>query len=569
MSKPILLPRCQAALDLHSGGTASEYLPCAYVYAGGPMAAAKAALADAFGAPLAVVVGATAETRSLSAACERQGVPMIATELGGGGFVSAAALAVADSGTRAVLRHLGLLPAMPGDDQRRTRSVQVPDRSHFLMCPATGLFEPMAALGDKVEPGTPAGWLHDVDDPCRAAGVRAVRQCGHGRGAAPAGADAAGRLSVHHRGPPGNHMNAPIPRPELARIGGPMAAIPELSIPGVQRLCSNESPLGPSPLAIAAASAALARGHEYPEGEGGGLLAAMSAHFGVPAERIRLGAGSDTLVMNVVLAFAGRGDELVFSARGYARYARNALIAGATPVAAPDSDFRADPAAILAAVTPRTRLVMLANPDNPSGAMLTLAEIETLHAQLPSNVLLLLDCAYAEYVRDPAYGDGGLALSARADNVVVSRTFSKLFGMAGIRLGWLTGSPAILDAVAKVGPTFPVSVPALAAGRAALADTAHQHAARAHNDQWLPWLASELGRSNRLHLYPSQANFQLIDFPDPETAQRCTAHLAAHGVLVRRFGPGAHARQMRISIGSGAALARAVSLITAFLDQGG
>ena len=159
----VLLPRCQAALDLHSGGTTGEYLPCAYVYAGGPMAAAKAEMADAFGAPLAVVVGATAETRSLSAACERAGLPMIAAELGGGGTVSRDALRVAEDGVWAVLRHLGLLPAQPGDAARRTRRVVVPDRGHFLMCPAAGLFEPLAWLGDTVEAGTQAGWLHPED----------------------------------------------------------------------------------------------------------------------------------------------------------------------------------------------------------------------------------------------------------------------------------------------------------------------------------------------------------------------------------------------------------------------
>jgi uncharacterized protein len=160
-----LLLRCQAALDLHSGGTASEYLPCSYVYAGGPMAAAKTAMADAFAAPISIVVGTTAEMRSLSAACERQGVPMIATELGGGGFVSPAALAIADAGTHAVLRHFGVLPANPDDATRSTRRVKVPDRSHFLMSPATGLFEPLVALGETVEIGMPAGWLHDADDP--------------------------------------------------------------------------------------------------------------------------------------------------------------------------------------------------------------------------------------------------------------------------------------------------------------------------------------------------------------------------------------------------------------------
>jgi histidinol-phosphate aminotransferase len=348
-----------------------------------------------------------------------------------------------------------------------------------------------------------------------------------------------------------------------------MGAIPELLRPGMQRLCSNESPLGASRMAIAAATDALARAHEYPEGEGGDLIEAIATHFGVRPDRVRLGSGSDTLMMYATTAFAGPGDEVVFSARGYSRYGRNALIAGATPVSASDRDFRADPDAILAAVTPRTRLVMLANPDNPSGAMLSLADVEALHARLPGNVLLVVDGAYADYVRDPAYGDGGLALAGRTDNVMVSRTFSKLFGMAGLRLGWLTGNRVVLDAVGKVGPTFPVTRPTLAAGRAALADTTHQRAARAHNDRYLPWLAETLGRSNQLRLYPSQSNFQLIDFPTRETVRDCSAHLAANGILVRHFGPGAHERQMRISIGGGPALERAAALITGFLEQGG
>ncbi len=365
-----------------------------------------------------------------------------------------------------------------------------------------------------------------------------------------------------------NRAGAPLPRPALARIGGPMAPIAALSHPGVHRLCSNENPLGPSPAAIVAAIAALRRAHEYPEGEGGDLCAAIGARYGVAADHVRLGPGSDLLLLNAVLAFAGPEDEVVFSARGYARYARNALIAGATPVAAPDCDFRADPDAILDAITPRTRLVMLANPDNPSGAMLTLETIMALHARLPADVLLVLDGAYADYVRDPAYGDGGLALSAAAPNVLVSRTFSKLFGLAGMRLGWITGASGVLDAVAKVGPTFPVSIPAIAAGRAALGDDAHQQAARAHNDRWLPWLADALTADPRLRLYPSQSNFQLIDFPSPELAQACTAQLANQGILVRNFLDGAHARQMRISIGDGAALTRAADLVLSFLKKG-
>jgi len=363
-------------------------------------------------------------------------------------------------------------------------------------------------------------------------------------------------------------MIKPQPRAALAGIGGPMAPVPELLMPGMRRLCSNESPLGPCPAAIEAAATAAARGHEYPEGEGGELVAAVAAYGSVPAASVLLGPGSDTLMMNAVLAFAGPGDEVVFSARGYARYARNAAIAGATPVAAPDADFGADPNALLAAVGPRTRVVMLANPDNPSGALLSLDDVCALHARLPGDVLLVLDCAYAEYVRDPAYGDGGLSLATAAENVLVSRTFSKLFGMAGMRLGWLVGDPALLATIAKVGPTFPVARPALAAGLAALNDSTHQQAARAHNDLWLPWLNDALTLQTGLRVYPSQANFLLIDFPSAERVRDCVALLAAERILVRRFGAGAHARQKRISIGAAAALQLAAAVISDFVARG-
>jgi uncharacterized protein len=159
-----LLPRCQAALDLHSGGTASEYLPCAYVYAGGGQAAAKASLANAFGALIAVVVGTTAETRSLSAACERAKVSMIATELGGGASIGSNAYRVATDGTYGVLRHLGVLPGELADETRSTQFVRIPDHSHFLTSPTSGLFEPKVGLGEQVEEGSLAGWLHEVED---------------------------------------------------------------------------------------------------------------------------------------------------------------------------------------------------------------------------------------------------------------------------------------------------------------------------------------------------------------------------------------------------------------------
>ena len=255
-------------------------------------------------------------------------------------------------------------------------------------------------------------------------------------------------------------MLVPTARPGLAKIGGPMAPIPELALPGMHRLCSNENPFGPGAAVIAAVTKALSRAGDYPEGEGADLLEALARRYGVAADRIRLGPGSDTLVLNSVLAFAGPGDEVVFSARGYARYARNALIAGATPVPAPDHDFRPDPEAILAAVTPRTRVVLIANPDNPSGRH-SAALRDRGSASPPARRRAAGAGLRVRRIRSrPRLRRWRIGpLGAKADNVVVSHTFSKLYGLAGMRLGWLTGSPALLDAVAKVGPTFPVSVP--------------------------------------------------------------------------------------------------------------
>lgn len=360
----------------------------------------------------------------------------------------------------------------------------------------------------------------------------------------------------------------PLPRSSIAAIGGHMEIPEGLGRPSTTRLCSNENPLGPSPLAISAATAALARSNEYPEAEDGELMQAIARYYGVNSARVRIGGGSDTLLLGLVLAFAGPGDEVVFPANGYGRNGRYAAIAGATPVAVADrGDFRADLAAMANAVSPGTRIVIIANPDNPSGAMLTAAELAQFHAALPERVLLVLDGAYADYVRDAAYGDGGLALAASAGNVVVSRTFSKIFALAGMRFGWMTGPAALLAAAGKAGATFPVTVPTLAAGLAAIGDSAHIAAARRHNDTWLPWLAGRLSRHPELTVYPSQANFQLVRFPDivGHTAADCTSMLGGHGLLVRQVTNPAYGNHLRISIGPAEGVTACADLIDDFL----
>jgi histidinol-phosphate aminotransferase len=343
----------------------------------------------------------------------------------------------------------------------------------------------------------------------------------------------------------------PVPRPGVLSID---PYVPGKShAPGaarVYKLSSNETPLGPSPKAVEAVRAAAAHLEAYPDGSAGALRAAIGAKYGLDPARIVCGAGSDELLSLLAHAFLSPGDEGVFTRHGFLVYRIAILAAGGTPVVAEEMGHTADVEAILAKVTPRTKIVYLANPNNPTGTYVPFDEVKRLHAALPPHVLLALDAAYAEYVRRNDYASG-LELVATSDNVVMTRTFSKIYGLANLRLGWMVGPAPVVDAVNRIRGPFNVNGLAIAAGIAALSDEAHVAAAMAHNDEWLAWLMHEIGGLG-LDVTPSVGNFLLIHFPDEpgRTAKDADAFLTARGLVLRRVEAYGLPHALRLTVGS-------------------
>src|ERR1700719_108961 len=257
--------------------------------------------------------------------------------------------------------------------------------------------------------------------------------------------------------------------------------------PGVARvfkLSSNETPIGPSPKAIAAYKAVAEHLQDYPDGTSTALREAIGRAFGLDPDRIVCGAGSDDLLNLIADAYLRDGDEAIHTTHGFLVYPIATLGSGATPVAAPETSYTADVDAILSLVSERTRIVFLANPNNPTGTYAPFDEIKRLHRGLPSHVLLVLDAAYAEYVRRNDY-ETGIELVATSENVVMCRTFSKIYALAALRLGWLYGPTHVVDAVNRIRGPFNVNSAVQAAGGAAIEDHAHQERSRAHNEKWL------------------------------------------------------------------------------------
>jgi histidinol-phosphate aminotransferase len=315
------------------------------------------------------------------------------------------------------------------------------------------------------------------------------------------------------------------------------------------KLSANESPLGPSPRAIAALQAAAPEAHRYPDGGAERLRRTIGARFDLDPDRIVCGAGSDELIQLLMRAYAGPGDEVLYSAHGFLMFKLSALGVGATPVAAPERALTTDVDALLARLSSRTRLVFIANPNNPTGSYLDADELARLHAGLPDDVLLVIDAAYAEYVRRNDYA-AGIDLVDRVENVVMTRTFSKLFGLAALRLGWLYAKPPIVDVLHRIRGPFNVGTPAQVAGIAALEDLEHQERARIHNDRWLPWLAEHLAGLG-LEVHPSAANFILIGFERcvERSASAASAWLEQRGILARPMAAYGLPDCLRLSVG--------------------
>jgi histidinol-phosphate aminotransferase len=362
-------------------------------------------------------------------------------------------------------------------------------------------------------------------------------------------------------------LQRPQPRPGVLAID---PYVPGRSTaPGTARvfkLSSNETPLGPSPKAVAAYRAAGEHLQDYPDGAATALREAIGRAFGLDPARIVCGAGSDDLLNLIADAYLSDGDEAIHTSHGFLVYPIATLGSGATPVVAAERNHTADVDAMLAAVSKRTRVVFLANPNNPTGTYVPFDEVKRLHRGLPPHVLLVLDAAYAEYVRRNDY-EAGIELVATSENVVMCRTFSKIYGLAGLRLGWLYGPAHVVDAINRIRGPFNVNAPAIAAGIAALQDTAHLEAARAHNDKWLSWLQQELPTLG-LSVTPSIANFVLIHFPEHEgrTAADADAFLMRRGLILRRLVPYQLPNALRMSVGSEEANRLVVAALVEFMS---
>ena len=331
-------------------------------------------------------------------------------------------------------------------------------------------------------------------------------------------------------------MSNPGPRPGIMDITPYVGG--ESSVPGVSRvikLASNEGALGPSPKAVAAYRQAAGEIHRYPDGGCTELRETLANHYGLEAGRMVCGAGSDEVLSLLCRAYAGVGDEVLYSRHGFLMYAIAAKTVGATPVTAPETDLTTNVDALLEAVTDKTRIVFLANPNNPTGTYLPASELKRLRGGLPEHIPLVIDAAYAEFVTRNDYTPG-IDMVEAGDNVVMTRTFSKIHALGGVRLGWAYCPPAIADVLNRLRNPFNVCAPAQAAGLAALADVAFTDRSRAHNEIWLPWFTERLVELG-LTVPPSLGNFVLARFPtEPErNAEAADVFLKSRGIIVRRM----------------------------------
>lgn len=343
---------------------------------------------------------------------------------------------------------------------------------------------------------------------------------------------------------------SPTPRPGILDVapyvGGESKAA---GVNRVIRLASNENPLGPSAQAVAAYEAEKSQLHRYPDGGAKELRQAIAEAEALQADRLVCGAGSDELISLLVRAYAGPGDEVLYSEHGFLMYAISAKTAGATAVAAPEANLTADVDGLLARVSERTRLVFIANPNNPTGSYISESELRRLHKGLPDDVLLVVDMAYAEYVSAPDYPQVA-DLVESAGNVVMLRTFSKIHGLAALRLGWAYCPPPVVDVLNRVRGPFNVSQAAQAAGAAAVRDRDHVAASAAHNRQWLAWF-SDAAEKAGVEALPSVGNFVLLRFPGGSSqAEAVLAGMKRQGILLRAMGGYGLPNCLRATIGT-------------------
>ncbi|UTD27611.1 histidinol-phosphate transaminase [Bradyrhizobium sp. WD16] len=361
-------------------------------------------------------------------------------------------------------------------------------------------------------------------------------------------------------------MSRPVPKPGILDIA-PYTPGKSGSEQGgrVFKLSANENALGPSPRAVEAYKAAAAHLEDYPEGSSRVLREAIGHKFGLDPERIICGAGSDELLNLLAYGYLGPGDEAIHTSHGFLVYPIATMGNGAANIVAPERNLIADVDAILGLVTPRTKLIWLANPNNPTGTYLPFDEVKRLHAGLRPDVLLVLDAAYSDFVSRNDY-ESGIELVATTENTVMTRTFSKIYGLAALRIGWMYGPAHIIDAVNRIRGPFNVSTPAMMAAVAALEDSEYYEMSRTHNERWRTWLTEEIERIG-LTVTPSVTNFLLINFPKTKgkTADDADAFLTERGLILRALKNYHLPDALRLTIGTEEANRLVVAALADFM----
>lgn len=359
-------------------------------------------------------------------------------------------------------------------------------------------------------------------------------------------------------------MTQPEPQPGILDIelyiGG------KSTVHGVQdilKLSSNENPNGPPASAQQALAAAATTLHRYPGSDHSGLRKALAGVHGIDVNKIICGCGSDELISFLCQAYSGPGVEVIHTSHGFLMYKLYAMAAGATIVSVPEADRYVNVDSILAAITPCTGLIFVANPGNPTGTKISDTDIARLIARAPKDVLIVLDGAYADYIDG---WDGGAGFVESHSNVVMLRTLSKMYGLGGLRVGWGYGPKHVIDVLNRVRGPFNLSAPSLAAGEAAVLDRDFVINHRIQNNTARSWLAYELAALG-VASDPSEANFILARFSDQTHAEACDDYLQAVGILVRRVGSYGLPQALRITVPDMVGCTRVVAGIKAFLEQ--
>lgn len=333
---------------------------------------------------------------------------------------------------------------------------------------------------------------------------------------------------------------------EISPYVGGEAGLKDLK--NIHKLSANEGALGPSPTAIEAVALAAQNMHRYPDGNAYNLRHILGTNHHINPEQIICGNGSDELITLLTQSFAAAGDEVLYSEHGFLMYPITALSFGATPIWAQEDNYTTCVDSLLAKVSSRTKIVFVANPNNPTGTYISHDEMKRLRDGLRDDILLVIDAAYAEFVNKDDY-DSGIRLVDAYDNVVMTRTFSKAYALGGVRLGWCYGPDYIIDILNRVRGPFNVSHLALAAGEAALKDTNHLKATIEHTIKWREWLSDKIEALN-IDVLDSQGNFILACFKDAFTADAAEAILKEQGLIVRKMGGYKLPQALRITIGT-------------------